>query len=58
MRTSRDEASRSMIKLKEVEGELAAARTRCEEQAQDLVKKSGKTQVLFTASQRCLIDRN
>lgn len=42
MRAARDEASRSMIKLKEVEGELAAARTRCEEQAKDLLKKSGE----------------
>ena len=31
-----------MTKLRQVEGELAASRERCEEQAADMIKKSSK----------------
>ncbi|XP_071506499.1 protein FAM184A-like [Diadema antillarum] len=37
---ARKEASSAMTRLKEVEGELAASRQRCEDQASEMVKKS------------------
>ncbi|XP_063963502.1 protein FAM184A-like [Lytechinus pictus] len=40
LRDSRKEANSAMTRLKEVEGELAASRERCQEQAADMVKKS------------------
>jgi hypothetical protein len=42
----RQEASQTMMKLRQVETELTASKQRCEDQGADLIKKSGTDRIL------------
>ena len=39
---AKQDASQAMTRLKQIQGELAASRERCQDQANDLIKKSSK----------------